>query len=749
MPPSLLNSFCILLTLLVLGTAHASGHAGEHIATDLPCIQSNGLFSRTTSRADAMVSSQDDSFWARYEIDRVGDEVRELSDFRLFRQNDLQCTIQSVPGSDAYVSNTGLIAFMDHRKHYLGQLTIHFYSEEGEPLFSRTFKRAALFGFTPRGTRFGVGTPQEFELISPESGDIETYPTAVRFDVSHDGNHIVLANEDELRIFSHGALKYEFLACSPFCRKVRVSAKDDLVAVIYKNALQAYSLSTGELLFSRKADGGQAYRDLIVQDGYVAVGIQHRMESRTQGLARIYSRQGELLEARAGTARKLPQRRTQDTSAETFSKYEPIPWPFAPFDSVHTVWNYYEQHMGGYGSDWSYLHQGLDIITPVGEPTYAVQRGIVKCVLTLGGAIYWRVAVSKEQTAEPSEGWLYAHLIEESIQVDVGDTVEVHDYLGDIIHWADDWGHIHFVKIRDSGLEWQYQDDEWGILFNPLLSLTPDTDLIPPVIDPVFETSKFAFCENETSNYLAPDSLYGDIDIIIKVRDYVGDSPWVQPAYRIYYWVNEMETGDIVFRRTLGQILNHSYDFYACEHYEPFATLLYKRDDLLVPSSWMSMDRNFYHIITNNNGDSLAVLEEKALAFVTSDYSDGCYRLFVEVFDEYGNSVQDSMDVQFRNGVGGITDKPRPSTLALQLEGSSPNPFSSETKLAYSIPAKDWVTVRLYDMQGNRVLTLVNEMKRPGLYSTTVGSRALPAGTYICTLRQRDLTDSRRLVILR
>jgi murein DD-endopeptidase MepM/ murein hydrolase activator NlpD len=40
--------------------------------------------------------------------------------------------------------------------------------------------------------------------------------------------------------------------------------------------------------------------------------------------------------------------------------------------------------MGG-GPDYSYLHQGLDIITPINEPTYAVKGGIVKCVLTLGG----------------------------------------------------------------------------------------------------------------------------------------------------------------------------------------------------------------------------------------------------------------------------------------------------------------------------------------------------------------------------
>ena len=63
------------------------------------------------------------------------------------------------------------------------------------------------------------------------------------------------------------------------------------------------------------------------------------------------------------------------------SDYDPIPWPFAPFDSMRTIWNHYEQNMGTGGLD-SYLHQGLDFIVPIGEPTYSVIDGYVKLVGT-------------------------------------------------------------------------------------------------------------------------------------------------------------------------------------------------------------------------------------------------------------------------------------------------------------------------------------------------------------------------------
>ena len=62
------------------------------------------------------------------------------------------------------------------------------------------------------------------------------------------------------------------------------------------------------------------------------------------------------------------------------------------------------------------------------------------------------------------------------------------------------------------------------------------------------------------------------------------------------------------------------------------------------------MQRNFYHNLTNNNGDSVVTLSEKALAFDTDNYEDGDYRIIIEVYDEMGNSDIDSMDVKFKNG---------------------------------------------------------------------------------------------------
>ena len=125
---------------------------------------------------------------------------------------------------------------------------------------------------------------------------------------------------------------------------------------------------------------------------------------------------------------------------------------------MRTVWNHYEQNMG-LGGTISYLHQGLDLIVPTGEPTYSVIDGHVKGVYTFGGEYYWLIAISPEQVPGWSNGWFHLHLIQNTIQFAAGDTVNVHDYLGNIIYWYSNWGHIHFFEGRDSGSVWLYNTD--------------------------------------------------------------------------------------------------------------------------------------------------------------------------------------------------------------------------------------------------------------------------------------------------
>jgi hypothetical protein len=73
-----------------------------------------------------------------------------------------------------------------------------------------------------------------------------------------------------------------------------------------------------------------------------------------------------------------------------------------------------------------------------------------------------------------------------------------------------------------------------------------------------------------------------------------------------------------------------------------------------------------------------------------------------------------------------------PKTFA--LEQNYPNPFNPSTNIQYAIGSTQLVTLKVYDMLGNEVATLVNEEKTAGSYELTWNAFNLPSGIYFYQL---------------
>nr|MBC8485208.1 hypothetical protein [Bacteroidota bacterium] len=503
----------VQLLLIQFLPLSAQDNQGDLELKDLS-VSINGSILLPIINPDAKIISENRKYWCSFVIGKVTDEDRELVNFKLFFKNELLFVLPKAPGSDVDISNAGYVVFFDHSEHFRNKLKLHFYSPNGKFLFSRSYSGADMFGFSKSGNKFGIRNAENLLVVSILDRTVEKFEKGYQFDVSENDKLIAVALVNKIKIYGYGSLIRIIKTGLSYPRKVQVYADKQIVAVVDKRTLHVYSITDGRLIFLKQINGALSYRDLKIVGDKIVTGIHKRTETESRGLLRTYSINGNLNKEMQSLGRQIKHFEGIDLPKQNNSDYDPIPWPFAPFDSMRTIWNHYEQHMGS-GITSSYLNQGLDLITPIGEHTYAVADGIVKCVLTLGGASYWRIAISDTQAAGFSDGWLYAHLIQNTIQFDVGDTVQIHDYLGDIIYWSSNWGHIHFVQIRDSGLVWSYSDNEWGINFNPMLALQPLSDTTPPYIDTVFNYSKFGFCLNETSTYLQPDSLYGNIDIIV------------------------------------------------------------------------------------------------------------------------------------------------------------------------------------------------------------------------------------------
>ncbi len=713
-------------------------------------LEKNGINQAATSRY-----SENGFHKCTFRIGEVTDEQRKLHGLEMInRDGQTVYRLDDIGGSDIDISNSGRMIVYDHSHHYKGDQAIHVYSPNGRKSFTMDFPGITACSFSREGNYLFVRTSRGYHAINLENQETELLPQGFCIDGIEDPPLIAVAASGKICLQSPGNPARTIRMESEYPRSAALLPEINGIAVIDKKNISVYSLTTGELIFHEQLGENMYFRDLKHDQGDLLAGIHFKTKTISRGLLKSYDLRNFRSSVIEGETRIHRNTENPHLPLKTPGRYNSIPWPFYPFDSNRTVWNHYEQHMGYGTSDFSYLHQGLDLITPIAEPAYAVESGIVKCVLSIGGASYWRMAISDTQAEGYSNGWLYAHLIENTIQFGVGDTVQIHDYIGDIVEWTAEWGHIHFVNIRDSGLVWQYNDNEWGINFNPLLALSPLQDNTAPVFQPVFPNSKFAFCLNESSVYLNADSLYGDIDIIVRVADQIGNSAWQQPAYKIIYRIKNTSNGTVVLPSRLAHILNHIYPFYNSSSYEPWAGVIYKMDDLLLAPSWMDEERNFYHILTNSDGDSMIDLSEKNLSLQTASFPDGNYRIYVEALDPSGNAQTDSMDFQIRNDPVGISAEPNQRPQVYRLYPNHPNPFNPATSIRYDIPETGSVKMTLYNVLGQPVRRLVDEVQKAGSYRIIWDGRndkgtAVSSGLYICYIRVNGFQKSGKLLLVR
>lgn len=83
------------------------------------------------------------------------------------------------------------------------------------------------------------------------------------------------------------------------------------------------------------------------------------------------------------------------------------------------------------------------------------------------------------------------------------------------------------------------------------------------------------------------------------------------------------------------------------------------------------------------------------------------------------------------------------------LSQNYPNPFNPTTTINYSIKESGLVCLKVYDVLGTEVASLVNETKEPGNYSVTFNAANLPSGMYVYILSTGNFVDTKKLILLK
>jgi hypothetical protein len=83
------------------------------------------------------------------------------------------------------------------------------------------------------------------------------------------------------------------------------------------------------------------------------------------------------------------------------------------------------------------------------------------------------------------------------------------------------------------------------------------------------------------------------------------------------------------------------------------------------------------------------------------------------------------------------------------LHQNYPNPFNPSTKISWQSPVSGWQTIKVYDLLGNEIATLVDEYKTAGSYQVGFNLQNISSGIYFYKLTSGKFTETKKMILLR
>jgi hypothetical protein len=84
-----------------------------------------------------------------------------------------------------------------------------------------------------------------------------------------------------------------------------------------------------------------------------------------------------------------------------------------------------------------------------------------------------------------------------------------------------------------------------------------------------------------------------------------------------------------------------------------------------------------------------------------------------------------------------------------KLEQNYPNPFNPSTKIKFAVPEKSNVLIKVYDILGSEVTTLVNKEMDAGWYENNFNAAGLSSGIYLFRMEAGSYISTKKMILLR
>jgi hypothetical protein len=120
---------------------------------------------------------------------------------------------------------------------------------------------------------------------------------------------------------------------------------------------------------------------------------------------------------------------------------------------------------------------------------------------------------------------------------------------------------------------------------------------------------------------------------------------------------------------------------------------------------------------------------------------------FVKMYDKLPNIpvIMKSVLSDFITSVDNIQEYPK----ELKLRQNYPNPFNPVTQFDFEIPNSSFVSLKIFDLLGNEIATLLNENMEAGYYSTKWDATHFPSGIYFYKIQAGRYIQTKKMLLLK
>jgi hypothetical protein len=159
--------------------------------------------------------------------------------------------------------------------------------------------------------------------------------------------------------------------------------------------------------------------------------------------------------------------------------------------------------------------------------------------------------------------------------------------------------------------------------------------------------------------------------------------------------------------------------------------------------------------LTTDNGITWSTIEETvpntgtyAWTVTAQDSSDECLIRISNVANGFVYDVSDDVfTIEIVSGIEGNPENGLPTEF--NLVQNYPNPFNPNTRISYAVPEISPVTIKVYDLTGQEVAVLVNEVKEAGTYELNFDASNLASGVYIYRMIAGDFSSVKKMSVLK